>query len=82
MEPAAGRASARPLRHRLRGCHFRVHFVRFQGVAAPCQTVFFLPQFHIVKLQAVPFADPCRNAVATFILRASPPRIGAAGVLS
>src|ERR1700723_2053973 len=33
----------------------------------------------MVKLQAIAFACPCRNAVATFVLRASPSRFGASG---
>jgi hypothetical protein len=57
-----------------RGRHFRVRFVRFQGLAAPCQALLFLSQFQRVRSQTVSFAAPCRNAVATFVLRASPPR--------
>jgi hypothetical protein len=46
---------------------------------APCQALFFLSNFQMVKPQTVSFAGPRRNAVATFVLRVSPPRFGAAG---
>jgi hypothetical protein len=39
----------------------------------PCQPLFFLRQFQRVKLQTISFAAPCRNAVATFLLRTSSP---------
>src|SRR5271165_251299 len=42
--------------------------------ATPCQALFFLSQFQMVKLQTVSSAGPCRNAVATFDLRATPTR--------
>src|ERR1700751_2776683 len=65
---ASFRFAARPCRSR----HCRVRFKRFQWLAAPCQALCFLQKFQWVKLQTVGFADQCRNAVATFVLRAYP----------
>jgi hypothetical protein len=46
----------------------RVRNERFQGLAAPCQMLFFSSNF---KVQMVSSAERCRNAVATFVLRAN-----------
>jgi hypothetical protein len=57
----------------------RVRIKRFQWLAAPCQALLFLSQFQRVRSRTVSCADPCRSAVATFVLRASLPRFGAVG---
>jgi hypothetical protein len=59
------------------GPPFSSAFRGFQYVAAPCQALCFLSQFQLVTLETVNFSGPCRNAVATFVLRAFQPTFGA-----
>jgi hypothetical protein len=72
------RKTTRPKNRR----HSRALISCFQRLAAPCQARFFLFNFQCVKPSTVGFFGPYRNAVATFVLRASPPPVwsGPAGI--
>jgi hypothetical protein len=50
-----------------------------QRLAPPCQSLPFLSQFQRVRSRTVSCGDPHRNAVATFVLRASAPLGTASG---
>jgi hypothetical protein len=56
--------------------------IKGKGLDCLVKRYSFLPQFQRVKLNTVSFADPCRNAVATLIIRSASPRFRAAGVHS
>jgi hypothetical protein len=77
FERRAGRRWTRDVLARF-GHHFLPLIQSFQRLAAPCQPLCFVSIFQMVKLQAETVAGSRRNAVATFVLRASA-RVGTAG---
>ena len=55
------------------GLPFPVPFRAIPRACGALSNVILSLQFQRVKVQTVSFAGPCRNAVATFVLRASRP---------